>query len=99
MAESNEIQLLSQLLRKVGWQDVDVGKSNSDVHLDCVFISEYALLGIVFSHSIQEVLGCWADSQAALMRIAEDDTMTSLKDNYLVFFISRYNCKWEFSRT
>ena len=87
MTESADTQLLSKLLGNAGWRDVDVGRSDPGDHLSCVFISECALLGIVFSRSTQEVLGCWADSQAALMRIAKDDAMADLKDHYLVFFI------------
>lgn len=87
MTESTDTQMLSKLLGDAGWRDIDVGSSKPGGHLNCAFISEYALLGIVFSHSTQQVLGCWADSQVALMRIAEDDTMANLKDHYLVFFI------------
>ncbi len=88
MTESNDTQLLSKLLGNAGWRDVDVGRPDSGDYLSCAFISEYALLGIVFSHSTQEVLGCWADSQVALMLIAKDDAMANLKDHYLVFFIN-----------
>jgi len=87
VAESADMQLLSKLLAKAGWRDIDVARSEPSGHLSCAFISEYALLGIVFSRSTQEVLGYWADSQAALMRIAEDDAMANLKDHYLVFFV------------
>ncbi len=87
MTESTDMQLLSKLLGNAGWRDVDVSKCDSVGHLNCAFVSEYALLGIVFSRSTQEVLGCWADSQVALMRIAEEDALSHLKDHYLVFFV------------
>ncbi len=87
MPEPTNMQQLSKLLEKAGWQDVDLGRSDSSDYLSCAFISEYALLGIVFSHSTREVLGCWADSQAALMRITEEDALSHLKDHYLVFFV------------
>ena len=80
MPEPTDMQLLSKLLGKAGWQDVDLGRSNSSDHLSCAFISEYALLGIVFSHSTREVLGCWADSRVgALKLIASNDQNGGLK--------------------
>ena len=88
MTESNDTQVLSQLLAKAGWRDVGLDKPKLGDHLSCAFISEYALLGIVLSQSAHAVLRCWADCQAALMLIAKDDAMANLKDHYLVFFIN-----------
>ncbi len=87
MTESTDMQLLSKLLGRAGWRDIDVGRSEPGDRLSCAFISEYALLGIVLFDSSREVIACWADCQVALMEIANCDEMSHLKDHYLVFFV------------
>ena len=87
MTDFTEAQVLSRLLGNAGWQEVDVDTSDLRGHLSCAFTSAYALLGIVLSPSTHKVLGCWAESQVALMDMAHGEAMVQLKDHYLVFFV------------
>jgi hypothetical protein len=71
-------------LQREGWQVVSWPEIS---HLDALYASSFATVGVLEAESAQVVFDNWRDAQGELLKFCEDPRFGGMKDLYLVILI------------
>lgn len=86
--EKDNAESLREIFSEMKWKPVELHPKSIDAGLDSLFVSEYAIVGIVFVQSLSKMLSSWAEIQTEMLDLPEIRSNRQ-KDYYLLFIVDR----------
>ena len=87
MNKKTDLEALSVIMTREGWQECCVTESARKAGLDAVFECGYAQTGIILAGDSRGVLSSWAESQVELVKLRQKGDSLHRRDAYLLFIV------------
>ena len=84
---NEELNVLASILRAANWRAVEIDQADQRSKLDAIFTCEYAVVGIVMTAKVEQMLATWVENQMALLTFRKTSMISQWKDCYLLYLV------------